>query len=206
MVIERSGFAGLAAARVSAHPACGTAGVRRTRAGPRVLRVLVVDDNRDAADTLVMLATLWGHDARLAYDGASALDSALTVPPDVILIDIGMPRMDGLRLAGLFRGQPRLADSLLVAVTGYADEAHRRMCAEAFDHYLVKPIEPTTVKRLLLRERFRLAGRIAGRGDFGHCPEPPGRRTIECELFLPARPAPVRPARSSDIPAEGALT
>ena len=158
MLTDQPDIAGRGAAGFWVSAAGGTAGVRRTRAGPRVLGVLVVDDNRDAADSLAVLATLWGYDARLAYDGATALQSALTNPPDVVLLDIGMPQMDGLRLAGLLRGQARLADALLVAVTGYADEVHRRLCAVAFDHYLVKPIEPEVVERLLLRERVRWAG------------------------------------------------
>jgi CheY-like chemotaxis protein len=189
MLTDQSEFAGRAAT-FSVHPARGTAGVRRTRAGPGVLRVLVVDDNRDAADSLAMLATLWGYDARRAYDGAAALRSALTNPPDVVLMDIGMPRMDGFRLARLLRRPARLVDALLVAVTGYADEAHRRLGAAAFDHYLVKPIEPTTVERLLLRERFRRAAWASRAGDGGLGPGlTPWCRTIRCGL---AKPVPAR--------------
>jgi CheY-like chemotaxis protein len=124
---------------------------------PRALRVLVVDDNRDAADSLATLVTIWGHDARAVYDGATALVLAAVRPPDVILLDIGMPTMDGVRLAGLLRRQPRLAGTLLVAITGWADKAHRRLWEGAFDHYLVKPVDPTTVERLLLRKCRRLA-------------------------------------------------
>jgi two-component system CheB/CheR fusion protein len=125
---------------------------------------LVVDDNRDAADSLALLATLWGYDARRAYDGAAAFQSALTHPPDVIFLDIGMPQMDGFRLAGLLHRQAPLADAVLVAVTGYADEAHRRQWAAAFDHFLVKPIEPAAVERLLIRECIHRAAGVQGRG------------------------------------------
>jgi CheY-like chemotaxis protein len=157
-----SGLAGLAAATVFARPTRGTAktvggmaGVLGTRAGPAVLRVLIVDDNRDAADSLAVLVTIWGYDARTAYDGATAFNSAMTGPPDVVFMDIAMPGMDGWHLANMLRRQARLADTLLVAITGYADEAHRRMWARTSEHYLVKPVDPTTVERLLLRERVR---------------------------------------------------
>jgi CheY-like chemotaxis protein len=133
----------------------GAAGVRSPRAGPAVLRVLVVDDNLDAADSLAVLASIWGYDARAVYDGATAFKSAMTTPPDVILMDIGTPGMDGWHLATMLRRQARLADTLLVAITGYADEAHRRMWARTSEHYLVKPVDPTAVERLLLRERVR---------------------------------------------------
>jgi CheY-like chemotaxis protein len=119
--------------------------------------VLVVDDDRDAADSLAMLVKIWGYDARLAYNGATALRSALAGPPDVVLLDIGMPQMDGFRFANMMRQQARLADALLIAVTGYADSAHRELWEAMFDSYLVKPVDPSTVKELLLREEIRLA-------------------------------------------------
>ncbi|HEX4590998.1 MAG TPA: response regulator [Gemmataceae bacterium] len=144
-----------------------TAGVRRTWAGTEALRVLIVDDNRDAADSLAMLVTHWGYDARLAYGGAAALESALAGPPHVVLLDIGMPRMDGFRLASLMRKQTRLAGALLIAVTGYGDAAHRELWEAMFDIYLVKPVDPSTVEQLLLREKIRLAARSGGLGNNG---------------------------------------
>jgi CheY-like chemotaxis protein len=123
----------------------------------RLLRVLVADDNRDAADTLSVLVKLWGHDVRAAYDGAAALELVSAYGPDVLLLDIAMPRIDGCRLAQHLRRQSRFQDTLLVAVTGYADEAHQLLCEEAgFDHYLIKPVEPSAVQRLLLLQRDRL--------------------------------------------------
>jgi CheY-like chemotaxis protein len=109
------------------------------------LRVLVVDDNRDAADTLCLLASLWGHDARPAYDGASALRVAAEHPPDIVLCDLGLPDMDATALAAQFGRGPAL-----VALTGYTDDAHRRAAAAAgFDPYLVKPCDPEALRELL---------------------------------------------------------
>jgi CheY-like chemotaxis protein len=123
--------------------------------GIRVLRVLVVDDNEDAADSSSILLQLWGHDVRVAYSGQAALESAATFEPDVFLLDIGMPRMSGLVLARRFRG--RFSDALLVAVTGYADATHRVLGAEAgFDLYLVKPVKPSDLETLLALEINRL--------------------------------------------------
>jgi CheY-like chemotaxis protein len=118
--------------------------------------VLVVDDNRDAADTLSILVKIWGHDVRVAYDGAAAFALAAAERPDVLLLDIVMPKMDGFHLARHLRRQTRFQDTLLVAVTGYADEVHRRLWEGAFDHYLIKPVEPPALEKLLL-ERDRPA-------------------------------------------------
>lgn len=129
-----------------------------------LLKVLVADDNHDAADTLALLVGLWGHDARRVYDGAEALELAQDYRPDVLLLDIAMPRIDGCRLASLLRQQDYFKNALLIAVTGYADEAHHRMCFEAgFDHFVVKPGDPAIVELLLVEYRDRLAGPPQGR-------------------------------------------
>lgn len=113
-----------------------------TRGG---LRVLVVDDNRDAADTLCLLASLWGHDARAAYDGASALRVAAERPPDVVFCDLGLPDMNGSALAGRLGPGPAL-----VAVTGFHDDGHRQAAlAAGFGSYLVKPVDPEALRQLL---------------------------------------------------------
>jgi CheY-like chemotaxis protein len=125
----------------------------RVRRGP--LRVLVIDDNRDAADSLSILVKMWGHHASVAYDGAAALAMATDELLDVLFMDIGMPKMDGFRLARHLRCQRRFADTLLVAITGWADQVHRRLWAEAFDHYLIKPVDPPSLECLLL-DRSRL--------------------------------------------------
>lgn len=125
--------------------------------GRRLLRVLVADDDRDTADSLSMLLKLWGHDVREAYDGTTALEMALAFRPDVLLLDIAMPGIDGCRLAQELRRQPGFEGTLLIAVTGYGDRAHRLQWEADFDHYLVKPVEPDTVAGLLLAQRQRLA-------------------------------------------------
>jgi CheY-like chemotaxis protein len=123
----------------------------------RALRVLIVDDYRDAADSLAILVNLWGHDGRVAYGGEAALEMAWAYQPDVLLLDLAMPRMDGYQVARQLRRESRFKATLLVATTGYADGAHYLLGMKAgFDRYLGKPIEPTIVEDLLLREQQRL--------------------------------------------------
>jgi CheY-like chemotaxis protein len=122
------------------------------------LRVLIVDDYMDAADSLGLLVTLWGHEARVAYDAEAALRLAAAYQPDVLLVDLAMPKTDGCQLARQLRREDRFKGTLLVATTGYADDAHRLLAAAAdFDLYLIKPFEPARVEGLLLREQCRLA-------------------------------------------------
>ena len=126
------------------------------------LRVLVVDDNRDAADTLCLLVGMWGHTARAAYDGAAALEAARAFRPDCLFLDIGLPRIDGYGLARQLRREPALEKARLVALTAYSSEDHARRIREAgFDHHLVKPADPKEVEGLLqmLSEVRELAGR-----------------------------------------------
>jgi CheY-like chemotaxis protein len=126
--------------------------------GRRVLRVLVADDNRDAADSLSMLVTLWGHHVRAVYDGTTALQMASAYRPEVLLLDLGMPNMDGCRLARQLRRQAGFKDALLIAVTGYSDSAHRRLGEEAgFDLFLIKPVDPSAMEKLLRHEQDRRA-------------------------------------------------
>jgi CheY-like chemotaxis protein len=126
--------------------------------GAWMLRVLVVDDNHDCADSLSMLLHLWGHDVQTAYNGAAALEMMGSRQPDVALVDLAMPEMDGCRMARRLRQQMRFNHSLLIAITGYADQDHRLLCDEAgFDHCLFKPIELTELNNLLRGERDRLA-------------------------------------------------
>jgi CheY-like chemotaxis protein len=120
--------------------------------------VLVVDDNRDAADSLSKLVNLWGGDARAAYDGVEALEMALVQQPDVVLLDLAMPKMDGWQVARRLRQQTAFGDTLLIAVTGWADHAHQLLCNEAcFDYCLIKPIDLDRLRLLLQRERRWLA-------------------------------------------------
>jgi signal transduction histidine kinase/ActR/RegA family two-component response regulator len=104
------------------------------------LRVLVVDDNVDTVTTLAMLVQESGHDVRTAYDGSAVLEAALDYRPNVVLLDIGLPGLDGFEVAKLLRRQPALQHAVLVAMTGYGRESDRQRSQEAgFDHHLVKP-------------------------------------------------------------------
>jgi CheY-like chemotaxis protein len=117
-------------------------------AGP--LSVLVVDDNRDAADVLAMLVRLAGYDVRVAYDGPAALTLAAECPPDVVLLDVGMPRMDGYAVARCLRALPGMDGALLMAVTGHGREEDRRCALEAgCDHHLTKPTDPQVLLAVL---------------------------------------------------------
>jgi PAS domain S-box-containing protein len=122
------------------------------------LRVLVVDDNSDSAESLAIWLELVGHDVRTAYDGQQALAVARELRPDVIFLDIGMPGMSGYEVARRLREQPETRDVLLLAMTGWGQEEDRRRSREAgFDEHLVKPLDP---KRL----EERLAELAAQRG------------------------------------------
>jgi CheY-like chemotaxis protein len=113
-------------------------------------RVLVADDNQDSAESLGMLLELAGHEVQLAYDGQGALDSAACFLPDVILLDIGLPKMDGYEVAARLRQDRRHDRMLLVAVTGYGMESDReRTRAAGFDHHLVKPVDPRALSDLI---------------------------------------------------------
>jgi DNA-binding response OmpR family regulator len=119
----------------------------RTHGAPRPVRVLIVDDDRDGADSLCVLLGLHGHQCRAAYDARAALAEAESFLPEVALLDLGMP-VSGYDLARelLLRERP----PLLVALTGYSDETRRRQAAEGgFGHYLVKPAHPQEVLGVL---------------------------------------------------------
>jgi CheY-like chemotaxis protein len=104
------------------------------------LRVLVVDDNVDTVTTLAALVKESGHDARTAYDGPAVLEAALDYRPNVVLLDVGLPGLNGFEVAKRLRQQPALQDAVLVAMTGYGRESDRQRSREAgFDHHLVKP-------------------------------------------------------------------
>jgi PAS domain S-box-containing protein len=113
-------------------------------------RVLVVDDNRDSAESLAMLLRLRGHHADIAFDAAAALEAAQSLRPEVVLLDIGMPRMNGYEVCNQIREQPWGKDMLVVAVTGWGQpEDRQRSRAAGFDHHLVKPAELDDVMRIL---------------------------------------------------------
>jgi CheY-like chemotaxis protein len=114
------------------------------------LRVLVIEDNADAAETLRDLLALFGHQAEVAHSGADGVEVARRRPPDVVLCDIGLPEMDGYAVARELRADPATAPIRLVALTGYGQESDRvRAAAAGFDLHLVKPVGPEHLKRLL---------------------------------------------------------
>jgi CheY-like chemotaxis protein len=120
------------------------------RSATELLRVLIVDDYRDAADTLTMLVDAWGHDARRAYDGTSAPALAATYQPDVLLLDIAMSEMSGLNLAVQVRRKAGLTDCFMIAITGCTDAETRLQCEEAgIDLFFIKPVDPSVLKTLL---------------------------------------------------------
>jgi two-component system CheB/CheR fusion protein len=119
------------------------------RTGPS-LRVLVADDNVDMATSLAILLKKSGHDAQTAHDGPTALEAALDYRPDVALLDIGLPKLDGFEVAKRMRQQPFLQRVVLVAMTGYGKDSDRQRSQEAgFDHYLVKPTKFKNVQKIL---------------------------------------------------------
>jgi CheY-like chemotaxis protein len=116
------------------------------------LRILVVDDNRDAAESLSLLLRTRGHDVRTAHDGVAGLEAAASFRPDVALLDIGMPRLSGYDLARRIRGQAWGQGMVLIALTGWGQEEDRRRSAQAgFDHHLVKPVDPDALQELFAR-------------------------------------------------------
>jgi PAS domain S-box-containing protein len=120
--------------------------------GGRARRVLVVDDNVDAAESIAMILQLGGDEVRCVYDGVSVLDTAREWHPDAIVLDIGLPGISGYEVARQLRQQPSFQHTLLIAVTGYGQEADRRRSDEAgINHHLTKPVDPDALQRLLQR-------------------------------------------------------
>jgi two-component system CheB/CheR fusion protein len=119
---------------------------------PACRRLLVVDDNVDAADSLALLFKMGGREVRVAYDGPTALILARGFRPQVVLLDIGMPGMDGYEVARQLRRQAGTEGVVLIALTGWGREEDRRRSREAgFDHHVVKPVEPRVLEELIAR-------------------------------------------------------
>ena len=119
----------------------------------RSLRVLVVDDNHDAADSLTSIMSLLGHDVRTAYDG-DVEHLVVSFRPDAFLLDVGLPKRDGIALATLIRGLEGFKDSLIITITGYHDSKTRKRAQEAgVNHYFTKPADPMEVLELLEARR-----------------------------------------------------
>jgi PAS domain S-box-containing protein len=126
--------------------------LRRTAepARERRRRILVVEDNRDAAESLVEVLEFWGHTVHHAPDGVEALRLARLFEPEVVLLDLGLPGMDGYEVARRLRAEERLRALLVVAVSGYSEEEGRRLGRETcFDHHLTKPVDLETVRGLI---------------------------------------------------------
>jgi signal transduction histidine kinase/ActR/RegA family two-component response regulator len=113
-------------------------------------RVLVADDNRDAADSLAMILEMAGHDVRVVHDGLSAVSVAHSFRPDAALLDIGMPQLNGYEVARALRKEPWGAGITLIALTGWGQESDRQKAMDAgFDRHLTKPIDPDALETLL---------------------------------------------------------
>ncbi len=118
------------------------------------LRVLVVDDWPDTAESLAVLLRLWGHDVRIAHDGPTALAVAALYRPHVVLLDVGLPGMDGYQVARRLRNDLRLRKTFLVSLTGYGQDSDLWHSREAgCDSHLLKPVEPEVLQRLLASQR-----------------------------------------------------
>ena len=117
---------------------------------PPARRVLVVDDNEDAAESLAALLRIFGHEVGVALDGEQALALAPELRPDIVLLDLGMPRMDGHEVARRMRAAPWGGAMKIVALSGFGDSSDRDRSLEAgCDDHLVKPVSPTDLQSIL---------------------------------------------------------
>jgi two-component system CheB/CheR fusion protein len=131
---------------------------RQHRAPGTTLRVLVVDDNFDSAETLTFLLKFEGHDVRTAHAGDTALEEASVFLPHVVVLDIGLPKLNGYEVARRLREQPETKKSFLIALTGYGQEEDRqRSIAAGFDYHLVKPVDPDNLQSLISSLNLRKA-------------------------------------------------
>jgi CheY-like chemotaxis protein len=113
-------------------------------------KILVVDDNQDSAMSLGMMLRLMGNDIRTAHDGLAAVEAAARFQPDMILLDIGLPKLNGYDACRQIREQPWSKETIIVALTGWGQDEDRRRSHEAgFDHHLVKPVEISALQALL---------------------------------------------------------
>ena len=127
---------------------------RAASAGMPPLRILVADDNQDSAESLAMLLTMMGHDVRTELDGAQAVETARAFQPQVVLLDLGMPRLNGYEAARRIRALPGGDEVVLIAQTGWSQPEDRRRSQEAgFDHHVVKPIPSGSLEKLLAPRR-----------------------------------------------------
>jgi len=131
-------------------PPALSAELREATPGDRGIRVLVVEDNHDSAETLRQLLYHYGYEVAVAYTGQEGLRAAKRMRPDVVLCDIGLPDSNGFVVAAALREDPQTCDARLIAVTAYGQEEDRRRAREAgFDLHLVKPVDPEILLRRL---------------------------------------------------------
>jgi CheY-like chemotaxis protein len=117
-------------------------------------RILIADDNADSAESMGMLLRLMGNDVRIASDGLEAVEQAAIFQPDIVLLDIGMPRLDGYEAARRIRSQSWSRDTLLVAVTGWGpSDDDEEATAAGFDRHFTKPLDPAELRRLIAETR-----------------------------------------------------
>ena len=117
---------------------------------PRRFKILVVDDNPDSALSMAMMLSIMGHDTRTAHDGESAVASAETFLPEVVLLDIGLPKLNGYEVAQRIRKQAWGESMFLIAVTGWGQDEDRQRSSEVgLNVHMVKPVEPSALERLL---------------------------------------------------------
>jgi DNA-binding response OmpR family regulator len=128
----------------------------------RTLRVLIVDDEQDMTVRLFARVGHWGHDSRMAYHGQAALFAAADQHPDVVLLNLELPSMDGRRLARQLRLDAPRTDCFIIALADWADDERRRQCSEAgIDLLLVNPLDPSVLEVLLELECVRVNRRSA---------------------------------------------
>lgn len=140
----------LAAAAVAENAVAGSAGTEKTEAPSVARRILVVDDNTDAADSLGMLLGILGHEVEIAHDGVAALQVARRFGPELVFLDIGLPEMNGYEVARRLRTEAGLAAAKLIVLSGYGTERDRLRSREAgFDLHLVKPVDPSSLPAVI---------------------------------------------------------
>jgi two-component system CheB/CheR fusion protein len=128
----------------------------------KCFRILVVDDNEDAAESLVTLLKLDGHDVRVAYDGLTAVESARGFRPQVVLLDIGLPDVNGYDVAGKLRNYDETKDAFLIAVTGYGRTEDRvKALTGGFNYHVTKPVNPDEMDAIIRNLAFEV---VSGTG------------------------------------------
>jgi signal transduction histidine kinase/DNA-binding response OmpR family regulator len=138
------------ASAAAEHALVESAATRTAEAASMGRRILIVDDNADAADSLGVLLGIWGHDVKIAHDGVAALEVARAFDPELVFLDIGMPDMNGYEVARRLRQEAGLASAKTIALSGYGAERDRLRSKEAgFDLHLVKPVDPQSLSGVI---------------------------------------------------------